>query len=79
MTHTGTVTKKVDFGKIAQWQRDFRETKHHFIDKYGTKFSKKTGQSLAGWKYRGTFFGEVLDLSTVKLKTDDSAPADTPM
>lgn len=68
MQYTGTVSKKVDFGKIAQWERDFRETKYHFIDKYGTKFSKKTGQSLAGWKYKGVFIGEALDLSTIKPK-----------
>lgn len=78
MTHTGTVTKNVDFGRRSQSVRDFRETKHHFIDSNGEKFSKKTGNSLSGYKYKGFFIGEVLDLSTVKLKTDVSAPADTP-
>lgn len=68
MTHSGIVSKQVDFNKKAEWERDFRETKHHFIDKYGTKFSKKTGESLAGWKYKGHFIGEKLDLSTIKVK-----------
>lgn len=70
MTHTGTVSKQVDFEKKAEFERDFRETKHHFIDKYGTKFSKKTGQSLAGWKYKGVFIGEKLDLSTITPKKE---------
>jgi hypothetical protein len=48
MLYIGTASKNVTFGKIAQWQREFRETKHHYIDNYGIKFSKKTGQSLAG-------------------------------
>lgn len=70
MTHTGVVSKQVDFGKRVPVKRDFRETKHHFIDTYGTKFSKKTGHSLAGWKYKGTFIGEKLDLSSIELKED---------
>lgn len=68
MLYTGTVSKQVDFGKKAQCQRDFRETKHHFIDSDGDKFSKKTGHSLSGWKYKGTFIGEKLNLSTIKPK-----------
>lgn len=68
MTHIGTVSKQVGFGKQAEFKRDFRETKHHFIDTCGTKFSKKTGHSLAGWKYKGHFIGEKLDLSTIEVK-----------
>lgn len=68
MTHNGVVSKEVDFGKRVQIKRDFRETKHHYIDQYGTKFSKKNGHSLAGWKYKGTFIGEKLDLSSIELK-----------
>lgn len=68
MTHTGVVSKEVDFGKRAQITKDFRETKNHFIDSSGDKFSKKTGHSLSGWKYKGTFIGEKLDLSTIKPK-----------
>lgn len=68
MTHTGVVSKQVDFGKTAQFKRDFRETKHHYIDQYGTKFSKITGNSLAGHKYKGQFIGEKLDLSSIELK-----------
>lgn len=72
MTHAGVVSKEVDFGKRVQIKRDFRETKHHFIDAYGTKFAKKTGHSLAGWKYKGSFIGEKLDLSSIELKEPQS-------
>jgi hypothetical protein len=37
-THTGLVSKEVDFGKRTQSKRDFRETKHHFISSNGDKF-----------------------------------------
>lgn len=74
MTHIGIISKEIDFGKRKSEKRDFRETKHHFIDQYGTKFSKKNGHSLAGWKYRGTFIGEKLDLTTIKQKTHDEEP-----
>ena len=70
-THTGLVSKEVDFGKRSQSKRDFRETKHHFISSNGDKFSKKTGHSLSGWKYKGTFIGEKLDLSTIELKNNE--------
>ena len=68
MTYTGIVSKQIDFGKTSKFERNFRETKHHFIDNNGTKFSKKTGQSLDGYKYKGHFIGEVLDLKTIQQK-----------
>lgn len=70
MTHTGIVSKVVGFGKLSKLKREFRETKNHYIDKDSTKFSKKTGNSLSGWKCQGIFIGETLDLSTIELKQE---------
>jgi len=63
---TGTVTKQVDFGKTMEVVETFRETKHHWINEKGEKFSKKTGNSLSGRKWKGIFLGRQLNLETVK-------------
>lgn len=68
MNLTGIVIKKIGFGKTSKALRDFRETKNHFIDANGDKFSKKTGNSLSGYKYKGVFIGETLELSSIKPK-----------
>lgn len=68
MNLTGIITKKIGFGKTSKVSRDFRETKNHYIDVNGDKFSKKTGNSLSGYKYKGVFFGETLELSSIKPK-----------
>lgn len=55
MTHTGVVSKEVDFGKRVQIIKDFRETKNHFIDSSGDKFSKKNGSQLIGLEIQRNF------------------------
>lgn len=58
----GTITKVTGFGKISRkCDIEFRETKQHYITKDGTKFNKKTLNSLGGYKYKGFFFGEQID------------------
>jgi hypothetical protein len=71
MNLTGIVVKKIGFGKTSNSLRDFRETKNHFIDANGNKFSKKTGNSSSGYKYKGVFIGETLDLGSIKPKIVD--------
>lgn len=58
----GTIYKIVGFGKSSRtYDVEFRETKHHYITKDGTKFNKKSLNSLSGYKYKGFFFGEQIE------------------
>ena len=58
----GTITKVIGFGKSSKkCDVEFRETKQHYITKDGTKFNKKSLNSLGGYKYKGFFFGEQIE------------------
>lgn len=59
---TGTIYKTVGFGKVSRtYDVEFRETKHHYITKDGTKFNKKSLNSLGGYKFKGVFLGEQIE------------------
>lgn len=60
--YLGTIFKAIGFGKVSRkYDVEFRETKNHYITKDGTKFYKKSLNSLGGYKYQGFFFGERIE------------------
>jgi hypothetical protein len=65
MTHTVEVREQVEFGKTATKKIKVRLLKKHLVSEDGGKFRIDNGQSLSGWKYRGSFIGSAAIISTL--------------